>query len=281
MDTDENSNAERRGRRESRRVFPPPRASALSAPPRFAPSLRFAPSVIRFFGLHTLVASLHKFALANSGFALQSQFMEPKWAEENLQTIRTLMERSAVYRRALAPIMLFAGTLGVLAAAGGLYFQVESPKAFAGFWLGTACVVVVGAFLMARRQARKERELFWSPPTRRVGQALLPPLLSGTFISGLLAVTVANWAMDVPMTLVWILFYGCALHSAGFFMTRSVRWFGWIFITGAIVLSLSLLAANHSAWTATASLIMGFFFGGLHLAYGACLYLTERKNPIA
>ena len=40
--------------------------------------------------------------------------MKPKWAEENLQTIRTLMERSAVYRRALAPIMLFAGALGVI-----------------------------------------------------------------------------------------------------------------------------------------------------------------------
>lgn len=214
-------------------------------------------------------------------FALQCKVtcMKPDWAEENLQTIRTLMERSAVYRRALAPIMLFAGTLGVLAAAGGLYFQVESPKAFAGFWLGTAGVVIVGAFVMARRQAHKERELFWSPPTRRVGQALLPPLLSGMFISGLLAVTVANWAVDVPMALVWILFYGCALHSAGFFMTRSVRWFGWVFIIGAIALAIALLKANPSAWTATASLTMGFFFGVLHLAYGAYLYLTERKNP--
>ncbi len=27
--------------------------------------------------------------------------------------------------------------------------------------------------------------------------------------------------------------------------------------------------------------LMGFFFGVLHLAYGAYLYLTERKNPVA
>ena len=33
------------------------------------------------------------------------------------------MERSAIYRRALAPIMLFAGMLGVLAAAVGLLFH--------------------------------------------------------------------------------------------------------------------------------------------------------------
>ena len=33
--------------------------------------------------------------------------MEPNWAAEHLQVIRTLMERSALYRRALAPIMSF------------------------------------------------------------------------------------------------------------------------------------------------------------------------------
>ena len=56
--------------------------------------------------------------------------METNWAAEQLQTIRTLMERSAVYRRALAPIMLFAGFAGVLAAAGGLVFHLNSPRAF-------------------------------------------------------------------------------------------------------------------------------------------------------
>ena len=30
--------------------------------------------------------------------------MEPNWAGEHLQVIRTLMERSALYRRALAPV---------------------------------------------------------------------------------------------------------------------------------------------------------------------------------
>jgi hypothetical protein len=27
--------------------------------------------------------------------------------------------------------------------------------------------------------------------------------------------------------------------------------------------------------------LMGFFFGVLHLAYGAYLYLTEKKNSVA
>src|SRR5277367_4541520 len=108
--------------------------------------------------------------------------MKPDWAEENLKTIRTLMERSAVYRRALAPIMIFAGLLGVAAAALGLCCHLETMLAFGTFWLGTAVVVVAGAFLITRRQAIKDKENFWSPPTRRVGQALLPPLFAGMFL---------------------------------------------------------------------------------------------------
>ncbi len=45
--------------------------------------------------------------------------MDNNWAAQHLQTIRTLMERSALYRRALAPIFTFVGAIGILAAVGG------------------------------------------------------------------------------------------------------------------------------------------------------------------
>jgi FtsH-binding integral membrane protein len=149
------------------------------------------------------------FALANSGFALQSESMEPKWAEENLQTIRTLMERSAVYRRALAPIMMLAGVTGLLTMAIGLLFQMDSARQFCSLWFCAAVVAVTGAFLLARRQALKDREPFWSSPTRRVTEALLPPLAAGFCASAL----VATFRNDLAplISFVWILFYGCAL----------------------------------------------------------------------
>jgi hypothetical protein len=207
--------------------------------------------------------------------------MNPNLAEEHLQTIRLLMERSAVYRRALAPIMLLSGILGSLAAVIGIYFHVESPKPFAGLWLGTACVVVTAAFLLARRQALKDHEPFWSPPTFRVAQALLPPLFSGLALGGMLAMVDGNWSLDFPIALVWLLFYGCALHSAGFFMVRGIKWFGWIFIAGSILLTLFLWVANRPGNPPAANWVMGFFFGGLHIAYGVYLYFTEKKNPAA
>jgi hypothetical protein len=207
--------------------------------------------------------------------------MEPNLAAENLQTIRTLMERSAVYRRALAPIMLLTGILGVLAAVAGLHFKMESPRSFAGLWLGTAGMAVAGAFLLARRQAIRDQEPFWSPPARRVTQALLPPLLSGLFLGIVFARLDADWRVHVFMVVIWLLFYGCALNAAGFFMVRGIRWLGWIFILGAMALVCTQALTSHGIRPATGSLTMGFFFGGVHLAYGAYLYLTEKRKMAA
>ena len=207
--------------------------------------------------------------------------METEVATENLQVIRTLMERSAVYRRALAPITLLTGAIGLLAAGAGWYFQVDSPRSFSGLWLGTAVVTVAGAFLLARRQAIKDQELFWSPPTRRVAQALLPPLLCGLFAGVVLMVPDVNWVVNFTLAVVWMLFYGCALNAAGFFMTRGIKWFGWIFILSAMGLAIFMLLTNSSLRPDSGNLVMGFFFGALHLTYGLYLYLTEKRKTAA
>jgi hypothetical protein len=210
--------------------------------------------------------------------------MQTNWAEENLQTIRTLMERSAVYRRALAPIVIFAGIMGVLAAAVGLYFRVDSPRRFIEFWMGTAVVVVIGALLIVRRQAFKDREAFWSPPTRRVAWALVPPLAGGLILGWVFWVR-DEFSLSELLPLIWPLFYGCALHSAGFFMCRGVRWFGWIYIglVPIIIIAILTVAAIPPLDELNPSphWLMGFFFGVLHLVYGAYLYLTEKGKNAA
>jgi hypothetical protein len=206
--------------------------------------------------------------------------MKTNWAEENLQTIRTLMERSAVYRRALAPIMLFAGILGVAAAATGLLLQINSFPGFLTLWFGTATLTVVGAFLIARRQSLKDQEAFWSPPTRRVALALLPPFLAGMFFGILPAFLHAPFKAASLIALAWIMLYGFALHAAGFFMPRGIKFFGWLFIASGCLLTWGF-AAEWIDLDYKAHWLMGFFFGVLHLAYGAYLFLTEKKNSDA
>src|SRR5580698_6090826 len=104
-----------------------------------------------------------KIGFDNLCFAMQSKVMQTDWASENLQVIRTLMERSAVYRRALAPVMGAIGLTGLAAAGLAVVAGVKSGGAFAGYWMAVAAVCLAEAFLLVRRQALKEQEPFWSP----------------------------------------------------------------------------------------------------------------------
>ena len=206
--------------------------------------------------------------------------MEQNAAAEHLQVIRTLMERSTLYRRALAPIMLYVGALGALACAGGIVVEIEAMRLFCGLWLGTALLAVAGAFLIARRQSLRDREPFWSPPTRRITQAIVPPLVSGLFFSALFLMFDAEDMLRLFIFLN-VFFYGCALHAASFFMPRGVRRFGWLMLAlgGAMLVVLALIEVDFSPRLNHG--LMGFFFGALHLAYGAYLYVTENRKTAA
>jgi hypothetical protein len=213
--------------------------------------------------------------------------MESNWAAEHLQVIRTVMERSALYRRALAPVMIFNGAVGAAAAIGGRLAGIESPQAFILFWAIIGVIALTGSFLLVRRQALKESEPFWSLPTRRVTQAFLPPLTAGFIITlvSFFAVKSAPQNFDkvlgmLWLPLAWVVLYGCALHAAGFFMPRGIKLFGWAFVVGGC----ALFAAGIPDWPKRADYahgIMGSFFGLLHLAYGTYLYFTEKGKNAA
>lgn len=201
------------------------------------------------------------------------------------------MERSALYRRALAPIMTFAGAVGTLAALVGCFFQIDSPRTFIGFWIGVAVVALTGSFLLVRRQALREAEPVWSPPTRRVVQALAPSLTAGLLVGILVFIVWSESPVADPPTgmtddagnLVWLpalwaMFYGCALHAAGFFTPRGLRLFGWLFIAAGAAVFFGLLLLHRqdypdASWQGS-HWLMGTLFGLLQLAYGIYLFLT-------
>jgi hypothetical protein len=205
--------------------------------------------------------------------------MEPNSAAEHLQVIRTLMERSALYRRALAPIMAYCGVLGIIAGILGNQLKLESSRAFLLFWGTTAGLALLGSLLLVRRQALKDSEPFWSPPTRRVAQALLPPFVVALFFSAF--ALDPEKALSSPLFLVqlWVTLYGCALHSAGFFISRGFQMLGWLFcITG---FGLFLCMWCWRTYELSPNLLMGALFGGLHLAAGIYLYFTEKRKNAA
>ena len=228
--------------------------------------------------------------LPKHDFVIQSIAMESNWAAEHLQTIRTLMERSALYRRALAPIMTYNGAVGTVAAIVGWSCKIDSPRGFILFWACVAGAALAGSFLLVRRQALKAGEPFWSPPTRRITQAMLPGLAAGMIIGAVFYFEVGpqqgtlwldrNWVNVTCMfwlPLVWVVLYGCAFHAAGFFMPRGMRIFGWAFVVAGCGL-FATGVPDHIDRLDFAYGIMGTFFGVLHLAYGVYLYFTEQRR---
>jgi len=206
--------------------------------------------------------------------------METNQASVHLQTIRTLMERSALYRRALAPVMMVSGTVGLVAAIGAPFIAISTARGFALYWLTVSLIAIASAFIFVRRQALKDSEPFWSVPTKRVTEALLPAFFVG-FAAG--AYHVASDPIDTVawLALGWIIVFGCAIHAAGFFMQNRMRLFGWIFILGGCGLLFASGQTTSLRTVQAAHYLMGGFFGVLHLACGIYLYFTEKRGNAA
>jgi hypothetical protein len=205
--------------------------------------------------------------------------METNQVTEHLQVIRTLMERSALYRRALAPIMIFVGVLGIAAGIIGWQIKINSDRDFILFWSGLALLALTGSFLLVRRQALKDSEPFWSPPTRRVAQALLLPCTVVAFCNLTLIYEFFRseyFNNQIGIIAVWAWFYASAIHSAGFFMARGIKLLAWIFVFFGCV----LFAVAHlfNVKDDSPHWVMAGLFGGLHLAYGIYLYFTENRK---
>ena len=203
--------------------------------------------------------------------------METNLASDHLQTIRTLMERSALYRRALAPVMLWSGVLGISAVGVARQMQIDTGRTFAAYWMIVSVAAIAITFLLVRRQALKAAEAFWSVPTKRVTEALLPAFFVG-FSAGAYHVVsdpsgTASW-----LALGWVIVYGCALHAAGFFMQNRMRLFGWCFVLGGCGLLFASGQSSELRTVETAHYVMGGFFGVLHLACGIYLYFTEKRG---
>lgn len=198
------------------------------------------------------------------------------------------MERSAIYRRALAPIMLTLGVVGVGAGLLGYVLALEGSRRFSAYWLGVSVIALATAYLQMRVQAIRDREEFWSPPTRRVTQAIAPALFVGGVLAAGITIVPERLFFVPPGILIgapgwqlppiWMLLYGCAIHAAGFFMPRGFRLFGWAYIIAGACIFLAMLYLKDGVPMRLGHLFMAVAFGGPHLAYGIYLAITKQRT---
>ncbi len=206
--------------------------------------------------------------------------MQSDWASDNLQVIRTLMERAALYRRALAPLMLCIGGLGLAGGFVGVLFKLEKPLQFFSLWMTVAVVALASAFLVARRQAWQASEVFWTAPARRVARGVLMPLLAGLMLTlGPMRFWHSNTMLVTWVLPIWMLCYACALHAAGAFMPRGIRLLAWCFVAFAAILTGYLtIRGLQEISVFAAHVIMGTVFGAVQLIHGLYLKFTGKSG---
>lgn len=211
--------------------------------------------------------------------------MQPNWAEENLQVIRTLMERAGLYRRALAPVMLLVGFVGIGSAIGARYCLVNTYGGFFRWWDWTCLIAFFVALGFARQQAWRAKEPLLTPPTKRVAAALMAPYLIGLVASipfrSIVSVRFQNpddWFLVHYLVGFWLMLHGSALNAAGMFISLGVRRLGWVFLlAGAAVIVNTVYRVFYQI--AEPHILMGLTFGGFHLLAGIYLYFTEKREP--
>lgn len=210
--------------------------------------------------------------------------MSSNWAEENLQVIRTLMERSALYRRAMSPMMLVAGILGVLGGLIGHFQNFATLSAFLQLWCIIAAVGLLLAARLIRSQAMKSDEPFWTPPAKRIFQAVLPAFIVG---GGATAPFVFPNLIPVssPPAIAfvggWLALYGFGIHTAGFFVAKGIKRLGWIFLLTGLGVILNEFTNQALFGELNAHLTMAATFGGFHLVCWIYLFVTEKKDEPA
>lgn len=189
-------------------------------------------------------------------------------AEENLRTIRSLMERATIYRAISAGPALLGGILSLVV---GMWLikraEPVSDRFFTGIWL--AVLAVVGAFntWVLYREAKRRGGSFPSASSLQGIRTLAPPMLACGAIGLVLC-----WVSGdlVRGTLLWVLGYGLGLTATASFAPRSVRALGLAFIAAGVGWFVwAELRPTKPEEIREAARVMAATFGGFHLVYAA------------
>jgi hypothetical protein len=208
--------------------------------------------------------------------------MQRHEAEEHLRVIRSLMEKSTIYRAISAPTALVGGASASL--VGLLFLTVfkahaGDPFIFFGAWAAVLAVTGVANTWFVRQDAIRRGDRFISPGMKMALWALAPSHLTAAFATVLAAVLTRNFAVQnvyQVLPALWSVLYGLGLLATAHFAPHSLRKLGWCFL---------LFGLAATGWWFTPAefhfgleggqmshAVMAFSFGLFHLIYAACTW---------
>lgn len=211
---------------------------------------------------------------------------QQQWAQEQLIIIRSLMQRTHLYRAVSAPTAVFSGGITILAALifPGYFLPRPFPPmmSFVCYW-GVVFILVCGFnfFLLSRQNHRLGTPIF-SYGMKSALKDFSPPLLTAGLISVLMA---WNRNPQSSIVFVWCVGYGLALLSTRHYAPRSLLILGWLFLGSALAWAcfsrLSFGLSLPISGFREGNLLMMVTFGGFHLVYGALTWLANsRENAL-
>ena len=203
-------------------------------------------------------------------------------AEENLARIRSLMERSTLYRTVSVPAAAWGGFLSVGAWGIAQAFHIDDglyPYRFLFLWLGVLLFTAMGNLFFLAREARETTSPIFSAGFWSAGRSLFPSFFSAALFTLAIALT-GGRMWTIVLVMAWIFFYGLGLLATQHFAPRSIVVLGWLFLlTPCLLPILSQFDRIASVFLiGRPSALMALTFGGYHLGYALIVYLLERKD---
>jgi hypothetical protein len=198
---------------------------------------------------------------------------------EDLHTIREIMERSSKFLSLSGLAGIFAGACALIGAAIAWFFILDSEiiqyneykqNSDIGFYLALDAILVLvfallGAVYFSYRKASKAGQKLWTKSTQRLLIHLMIPLVSGGIFS-LILIYRNNLELVIPVMLI---FYGLSLVNAGKFTFGEIHNLG---LTQIVLGILALIFINQGLlfWT------LGF--GLMHIVYGMVMYYRHERE---
>jgi len=195
--------------------------------------------------------------------------------QQDLASIRNLMERSVKFISLSGLSGILAGTYALIGAAGA-YFLIQYPLSITSYRqesiqptvvivnllliaLAVLAASLITGFWLSSRKAKKMGTTIWNETSKRLFINLLIPLITGGIF---ILILLYNGHYGVVAS-ACLVFYGLALINASANLYEEIRYLGYSEII------LGLLSASLPGY---GLLFWAIGFGVLHIFYGSLMY---------
>ena len=206
--------------------------------------------------------------------------MEEKELQNELASIRSIMERSskfislsglsgilagiyALIGAAIAYVLVYSGTSSIYTSA-----DVPSHRQTLYYLIAAALIVLIASLgtglILTKRQAKRKGQPIWGKISQSLLFHMAIPLITGGILV-LIFISRGYYGIVSPCCLI---FYGLSLISASNFTFSDVKYLGLLEI------ALGLIAACLPGY---GLLFWAIGFGVLHIIYGSMMYLKYDK----